>query len=323
MLFAAAAAPAPAAVAEEAKAKSTTGVATVLQKPAPESVADLKAIQDQVKLVLKKVVPCTVNVRVGFAQGSGVIIKDGYVLTAGHVSGRVGRNVTITLADGRQAKGKTLGGNRGIDSGLIKITDKGDWPFVEMGKSADLKLGQWCVAVGHPGGLQPRRTPVVRLGRLQRIEKGALVSDCTLVGGDSGGPLFDLEGRVIGIHSRIGMFIGFNVHVPIDTFRETWDRLVASQIWGGAFGEGGNLGARAATKDNECKIAAVESGSAAAKAGLKVDDVVLKFNDRAVKTAGRFLDELRKKRPGEEVTLVVRRGKETRTVKVQLGKYNG
>jgi serine protease Do len=319
-----AAAPAAAVHAEEVKAKSTTAVAAVLQKAAPESIADLKAIQEQVKVVVKKVVPCTVNVKVGFAQGSGVIVKGGYVLTAGHVSGRTGRDVVITLADNRQIKGKTLGGNRGIDSGLIKITDKGDWPSVEMGKSADLKAGQWCVAVGHPGGLQPKRTPVVRLGRLQRAEKDALVSDCTLVGGDSGGPLFDLEGRVIGIHSRIGMFIGFNVHVPIDTFRETWDRLADSQIWGGPeYGNGGNLGARAVTKEDECRIILVEGESAAAKAGLKVDDVVVKLNGHTLKTAGRFRDELRKKRPGDEVTLVIRRGKETQTFKIHLGKYRG
>jgi serine protease Do len=324
MLLAAAAAPTTNAVADEAKTNPNAAVALVLQKPAPESVAELKAIQEQVKTVVKKVVPCTVNLRVGFAQGSGVIVsKDGYVLTAGHVSGRTGRDVVITLADGHQVKGKTLGGNRGIDSGLIKITDKGEWPFVDMGKSADLKQGEWCVAVGHPGGLQLRRTPVVRLGRLQRVEKGALVSDCTLVGGDSGGPLFDMEGRVIGIHSRIGMTLTFNVHVPIDTFRETWDRLVASDIWGGPFGQGGNLGARAITKDKECRLISVETGSPAAKAGLKVDDVILKFDDKPVKTAGDLRKWVGEKRSGAEITLVTRRGKEKRTVKIQLGKFNG
>src|SRR5437868_2304260 len=81
----------------------------VLDKPAPENIDDLKAIQKQVKAVLEKVVPCTVGLRIGQGSGSGVIIsKDGYVLTAGHVSGKADREAVIILHDGRKLKGKTL-----------------------------------------------------------------------------------------------------------------------------------------------------------------------------------------------------------------------
>src|SRR5687767_1631473 len=98
----------------------------VLDKPAPETIEDLKAIQKQVRSVLDKVMPSTVGLRIGQGSGSGVIIsKDGYVLTAGHVSGKDGREATVILPDGRKLKGKTLGANHGIDSGLIKITDEG------------------------------------------------------------------------------------------------------------------------------------------------------------------------------------------------------
>ena len=137
----------------------------VLDKDAPASVAELKAIQEHVKAVLKKVVPATVGIRIGGAAGSGVIIDaEGHVLTAGHVSGTPERECTIILPDGKRVKGKTLGRNNGIDSGLIQIIDKGKWNFVEMGDSTKLKRGQWCLAVGHPGGFKPGRSPVVRLG---------------------------------------------------------------------------------------------------------------------------------------------------------------
>src|SRR5262245_41691139 len=93
-----------------------------LDRPVPESVEDLKAIQKQLQKVLDKVVPCTVGVQVGGASGSGVIISaDGYVLTAGHVSGKPDQECVLILHDGKRVKGKTLGQNKDIDSGLIKI----------------------------------------------------------------------------------------------------------------------------------------------------------------------------------------------------------
>src|SRR5262249_60443961 len=98
--------------------------------------------------------PAVVNVKIGMGQGSGVIVSaDGYILTAGHVSGPPNRTVEISLADGRKVKGKTLGVNRSIDSGMIKIISEGKWPHVELGDSGALKKGQWCLAVGHPTAL--------------------------------------------------------------------------------------------------------------------------------------------------------------------------
>src|SRR4029077_15044098 len=76
------------------------------------------------------------------------------------------------------------------------------------------------------------RPPVVRVGRILETTPKYLRTDCTLVGGDSGGPLFDMNGKVIGIHSRIGGSISFNIHVPVDTYAETWEKLAASEVWG-------------------------------------------------------------------------------------------
>ena len=88
----------------------------------PEDVADLKLMQEHIQKLSKRVVPCTVAVRLRGGMGSGVIISpDGYVMTAGHVVGRPDREVTIILHDGREVNGKTLGANFGIDSGLMKI----------------------------------------------------------------------------------------------------------------------------------------------------------------------------------------------------------
>src|SRR6202007_2067273 len=100
----------------------------------------------------------------GGAQGSGVIVtKEGLILTAGHVSGLAERKCKVILPDGKILSGKTLGANHGIDSGMIQITDPGDYPFCEMADSSAARVGAWCMAIGHPGGVQKGRDPVVRL----------------------------------------------------------------------------------------------------------------------------------------------------------------
>ncbi|HEX3315407.1 MAG TPA: serine protease [Gemmataceae bacterium] len=232
------------AFAGDARTDSTPDKKAVKEIPSafsdsPTDVAKLRALEQRVEKMLDKAKAATVGVRMGAAQGSGVIVtEDGYVLTAGHVSAKPGIDCTLVMPNGKVLKAKTLGRNGSIDSGMIKIVDPGKYPFAEMGRSASLKKGQWVVAIGHPGGFRPNRTPVVRVGRILYADPSLIRTDCTLVGGDSGGPLFDLDGKVIGIHSRIGGgSITENVHVPIDTFRLTWDRLASSQNWGGQIGQ--------------------------------------------------------------------------------------
>ena len=284
----------------------------VFTRRAPESVADLKVMQARVREVLRKAIPCTVNVRAGMGQGSGVIVSaDGYVLTAGHVSGPANRDVTVTLHDGRRVKGKTLGANRAIDSGLIKITDPGPWPHAEMGRSAGLAKGQWCITAGHPNGYVVGRAPVVRLGRVLDAGEELVRTDCTLVGGDSGGPLFDLDGRVVGIHSRIGMFLTANIHVPVDTYRDTWDLLVKGEVWSGPW-----VGFQGDRASKNCKVETVTKDSPADKAGLKPEDVITRFDGRPIETFEALKTVLDKKKPGDTVEMEVLRGEGVVTLRL-------
>ncbi len=321
----------PAAAADEAKPAKDKVVAhpTALDKPVPESVDDLKIIQKQVKSVLDKVVPCTVGLQVNSKggtswQGSGVIVReDGFILTAGHVCGEPDNEVTVIMPDGKKLKGKSLGSNNGIDSGLIKITTEGKYPFVEMGNSKDVKNGDWCVCVGHPNGYKEGRSPVVRLGRILVHNDNHLQSDCTIVQGDSGGPLFDVDGKVIGINSRIGMTINSNLHVPVDTFRETWDRLAKGEVWGGTrFGNANApyLGFSLNPDGNDTKITRVNRDSPAAKAGIKEGDILQKFDGAKVATDDELRALVKKKKPGDEVEVEVLRDKETLKMKIVIGK---
>ena len=295
-------------------------------KPMPENIEDLKAIEAHVEKIIAKVMPAVVNVKIG-AQGSGVVIsEDGFVLTAGHVSGQPGRECTITFPDGKAVKGKSLGQNKTADSGLLKITTEGKYSFCEMGKSGEVKKGQWVMAIGHPGGWKQGRTPPVRLGRVNSPVDKWVFTECTLVGGDSGGPLFDMHGRVIGIHSRIANSLTSNMHVPVDKYREEWDRLVASESWGGAPGGKGGpktpqlSGLEFAADAKEPKVAKVEGGSPADKAGLQVNDIILTVNGAKVATVDEWRAAIGRSKAGDEVTIEVRRGDANVTLKGTLDK---
>jgi serine protease Do len=155
-----------------------------------------------------------------------IISGDGLVLTAGHVCGAPGRKVRFTFPSGKTAQGKTLGADMDADTGLMRITDTGPWPHVPIGDLDQADLGDWVLALGHPGGFDLKRSLVVRLGRIIRVTSEALQTDCTISPGDSGGPLFDMHGRVIGIHSYIRGSVTENYHVPVTDYLETWPRLV-------------------------------------------------------------------------------------------------
>ena len=194
----------------------------------PKSIDELRSFEKHVAQVVKRVTPAII----GIGGGSGVVIDDeGHILTVGHVGARAGRQVQITFPDGKRLRGKTLGNNRGVDSGMAKITQQASWPHVEMGDSSKVKVGQWCLAIGFPASFTRGKQPPVRIGRVLSISERSIVTDCPLMGGDSGGPLFDLQGKVIALSSRVGGSIISNVHVPVNMYKKEWDRLVASEDW--------------------------------------------------------------------------------------------
>jgi serine protease Do len=288
----------------------------------------LQDIEDHVQQIVAKVAPATVCVRVGNLQGSGVIVdRDGRILTAAHVSGEAGREATVILADGRRVRGKTLGANKTADSGMVLITENASFIYMPMAKPADLKRGQWCVALGHPGGVKPNRPPVARLGRVQAFDAKIIVTDCAIVGGDSGGPLVDMKGRVIGIHSRIGGKVSANVHVPIDRFHDTWSRLAAGEVWGSPPTGVDTIrqpepyfGVRPIEAKNSLKIEAVTAGSPAETAGLKVNDVIVRIDNRVIATVDEFKSFVKSTKPGAQVSVFVLRGGEVVITNVTIGR---
>lgn len=198
-------------------------------------VSQWRERQQQVKIANDKVMPAVVSITDGQSFGSGVVVsKDGLILTAGHVIIDSDRDFEVMFPDGRTAPAKALGKNLNADAGMMQLTDpnRKEWPYVEIGSTEAIRLGQWAIALGHAGGYDLGRTPPLRLGRVLRKEKEALTTDCAIIGGDSGGPLFDLQGKLIGIHSSIGDSIAENRHVSVDMFLNDWDRLESGESWG-------------------------------------------------------------------------------------------
>jgi len=288
------------------------------EKDAPETVADLIAIQKQVQTVLKKCMDATVTLQMGGSSGSGVIVdKDGLVLTAGHVSGRPGRVVTVILADGRRLKGKALGMHKGSDSGMVRITDPPkDLPIVDYkrSKSELPKVGQWCIAVGNPGGLDKDRGAVVRVGRVISRTPTTVRSDCMLLGGDSGGPLFDMTGVVIGIHSRISGAQDQNFHVAMPAFQKYWEALIDPKSTTPAF-----LGVSTEDNDKGALVLEVREDSPADKSGLKKDDIIQKVNDKEIKSAVGLTEVIRAFRPDTKVKIKLLRDGKEKELEVTLG----
>lgn len=299
----------------------------------PDTVEELKALQASVKAVVDKVTPTVVAVLVGPGAGSGVIVReDGLVLTAAHVIGKPGLPVKLVLTDGKVVNGKSLGVNAKLDSGMLIITDKppkdakwpgakdGKWPVAEIAKSGDLKKGQWVVSLGHPGGPKPERRPPVRVGRFDVYTKidQTLRTDCTLVGGDSGGPLYDLNGKVVGIHSRIGLWLDNNMHVATEAFKDEWQQLVDGKNIGKP--TDAELGVVLDESKDNVTIESVVENSPAAKAGLKPGDVIVKYNDERLMSPDDLPAILLGAEPGQKVVLKIQRGEKTLEITVTLGK---
>lgn len=296
----------------------------------PQSDAQLQqmlAIQNQVGEVVSKNMAACVAVSDGVGFGSGVIVNDkGLVLTAGHVMVADGP-YEIILPSGRTVKAKPLGKNLDVDTGMVQITEPGPWPFVEMAESVDdSMLGKWVVSLGHSGGFELGRLPPVRTGRVLSKKRHQILTDAVLIGGDSGGPLFDLSGRLIAIHSSIGDSVAENRHVTIDLFRRDWDRLVRGDSWGslpelnepGDKRRPGKLGVTIDRAATNARIKSVKAGSPAEDVGIRAGDVVLEFNRRPVRDGAHLIELVQTKNAGNVCPISILRNGKILAFEIQL-----
>jgi serine protease Do len=294
-------------------------VPAAFSKSLPGSLADVREMETHVVRLIDRVKPATVGLRVGRAYGSGVIVtEEGIILTAGHVTGGPGRRVDVMLSDGTRVQGTTLGRNRALDSGMIRLPSDRKWPHADLAPAGSVSAGNWCLGLGHPGGYDEARGVVVRMGRVIAARRRFLQTDCKIVGGDSGGPLFDMSGRVIGIHSRIGESADFNFHVPAAVFKDEWDRLASSEDFAGH--SGALLGVSGTKNPNgRGLVLKAHRGEPAQHAGVQDGDVLILFESKEIKSLEQLIDLVGQQLPGKIVTLEVLRNGKVLRFRVELG----
>lgn len=280
------------------------------------TLEQLEAMQEKVREVSDLVKKATVNIQIGGAQGTGVIIsRDGYIFTAAHVIGKPDINANIRFPDSSVEIAKTLGMNRSMDSGMLKLEGDGPYPYIDIGESSDLVKGQWIMAVGHPGGWNEKRGMVTRVGRVLSTTSKFLRTDCVLVGGDSGGPLVDMNGNLIGIHSRISRNLWENMHVPVDSFSDEWDELVDGKI----VGERPMPYVGISFKDSTNEVSKVVENSPADEAGIETGDLIVGVDDTEIENRSDFSQIARKFKPEDRVSIKVQREDEELDLELVVG----
>lgn len=295
------------------------------------TLADLQKLQKKVERVSAQSLPATVSLvseRTG-SSGSGVIVsEDGLILTAAHVVQGM-KEVDVYFSDGKKWLGKVLGANFSKDIGMVKMVDAGPWPHVKIGESKPLEAGDWVIALGHSAGFDPARTPPVRFGRVMSDGPGNyFTTDCTLIGGDSGGPLFDINGKLVAVNSSIGESWKNNNHAGTDGFREDWDRLLAGETWGTlqmnplANPETPVLGIGMGMDDGAdgVPVFKVEPNSPAAAAGVRVGDMIRSVDGDRVREGSELQQVLVKREVGDMVKLGIVRGETEIEIEVELVK---
>ncbi|MDB4694962.1 trypsin-like peptidase domain-containing protein [bacterium] len=242
---------------------------------------DATELQTSIHQTIESVQPAVVAIRGSRSAFSGVIVSaDGHVLSAGHAV-KPGSRYQVILPDGRRFRARGKGSNPKADCALVQITEKiSDLPFVQIGESSNLVANQPCIGISFPGGQGTREQPAVRFGRIVRSARpgGMLQSTALMEPGDSGGALFDLHGRVIGIHSRIGRSMNQNFEVPIDVYKKYWNELNAERSFTG--GSRLILGIEAREREDASGVTVekVIKDSVADRSGIKAQDVITMIN---------------------------------------------
>jgi len=291
----------------------------------PQTVKELQRFEEVTTKLAPLYRKATVGIQAGGGQGSGVVVSpQGHVLTAAHVVGEVGNKVTIVFSDGSRYFAKVVGIDESADAAIVRLESKGPFNFVPMARTRYAVSGRWVIAVGHPNGYQSDRLPVIRLGRVIAVTPKTVQTDCSLVGGDSGGSLFDLHGRLVGIHSRIGASNSINFHVPIQVYLRDWEELnagytpaekktkpVPKKAYVGIRGRNANKGG--------CLITEVTPDGPAKKAGLERGDILIQCDQKKINTFRQLVDYLKTKKPKDELKITVLRDDKKEILKVTLG----
>jgi S1-C subfamily serine protease len=320
--------------AAQSRPSGSASVADVVEQALPSVVhvtvgdSDESDAEDEGPRVLPRVVPRLDPPLVPQRAGSGFLIDERHIVTNQHVVGPAD-NVTVRFHDGEEAQARVLGTDPSTDVALLELSEEHeDAAVLPLGSTESLRIGDPVIAIGSPFGLQGTVTTgiVSALDRDIRAPDGftidgAIQTDAALNQGNSGGPLLDGAGRVMGMNAQIatesGASSGVGYAIPIETVRE-----IAAELERDGTVEHPYLGVMIedAGEDGGARVGEVVDGGPADRAGLRANDVVIRAGDSDVASA----DELRRivadAKPGDELELRVRRGDDERTITVELGR---
>lgn len=268
-------------------------------------------------------------------QGSGFLISpDGYILTNNHVVGNADM-VSVQMLDGREYEAQIIGTDPGSDLAVIKINES-DLPFLPLGSSDQLEVGDWVLAVGNPFGLSHTLTAGVvsakgRSGIGLNDYEDFIQTDAAINPGNSGGPLVNLDGEVIGINtaifSRSGGYMGIGFAIPVDMAKNIRTQLIKhGEVKRGRLG----VYIQDMTKDlaesfgleevTGILVTQVIEDSPADDAGLKQGDVILEIEADKVNKVGHFRNRIALTAPGTKVRLTILRDGQEEKLNVIIGK---
>lgn len=267
-------------------------------------------------------------------QGSGFIISgDGLVLTNAHVV-RDARQVTVKLNDRREFAAQVLGSDPATDIAVLKLDAK-NLPTVQLGDPRQVQVGDYVLAIGAPYGFEQTATQGIVSAKGRSLPGEGVVpfiqTDAAVNPGNSGGPLFDASGRVVGVNAQIysqsGGFQGLAFAIPVDVALRVKDQIVAhGKVEHARLGVtvqdlstplAASFGLAA---PNGALVSSVQPGSAADKAGLKAGDVITAIDGQPVQVAGDVSSRVGLARPGEKLKLDLWRDKASRSETVALGR---
>ena len=303
--------------------------------PAATQQGTMTSAEETVIRVARAVTPSVVSIVVpNYGSGSGAIIRpDGMILTNAHVVGNA-ETVQVGLADGRTLNGRVLGRDAALDVAVVRVS-AGNLPAAALGNSDQLQVGQTAIAIGNPLGLE--RT--VTAGVVSAVNRSArdlggesfIQTDAAISPGNSGGPLVDSRGRVIGINSAelLGQGVqGLAFAIPINLAMEMANQVLATGRYvrpfvGITYGDiDENLAARFQLPVRRgIIVTGVQRGSPADRAGLRPQDIVTRADDAPITMGGDLRRILRGHRPGDTIRLTLVRppNGQRAVVAVQLG----